>query len=428
MQLFSVFSLTFLIADKLKRKFNRERVIKNLNNLYLFVSIISIIGLFIYEKFIIELPSRESLNLYSKLPKYIIFIWGYFLISRCNEVFFAFLKDAFDKLNSINKSGLSYSHRIRLALKSYLELIFNFSILYLLLPKHYWTEIPKNIFESVYFSGVTITTLGYGDITPKHWFPQLLTIYEVFCGVILLVVCFAIYANKNSSVVSSNNGQTTNSNKSDNKIYSSYYIVFLAIAIILIRIIFPKIKFDYISLYLFLIAVIILIIPDLGDMIARIKKVKNGFFELEFSEKVSELNRQLEATENEIDLEEDNLEFDDEFEERAHKIIEKIDNPRGALVTLAVEIEEAVSELADYYNLSSKNKHYPSRKLVYELVDKGYLNSRVKRLFSNFWIIRNQAVHEKEFNLTEKQEYEVLDIGFRVLKLLSVKKQKGGER
>lgn len=56
-----------------------------------------------------------------------------------------------------------------------------------------WESAPDNIIESLYFSGVTITTLGYGDIHPIHPIPQLLTVFEVMCGFSLLVVSFAIY-------------------------------------------------------------------------------------------------------------------------------------------------------------------------------------------------------------------------------------------
>ncbi|SGY88064.1 Putative uncharacterized protein [Moritella viscosa] len=33
-----------------------------------------------------------------------------------------------------------------------------------------------DIINTLYFSGVTITTLGYGNISPIHWFPQFLSV------------------------------------------------------------------------------------------------------------------------------------------------------------------------------------------------------------------------------------------------------------
>ena len=122
----------------------------------------------------------------------------YLLFSRCNEIFFAFLKDAINKLSDKPPgSDLTNGNRVALALKSYLELVINFALIYFLFPVENGWECgnsPDDILSALYFSGVTITTLGYGDYTPTHWFLQLTTVYEVFCGFILLIVSFAIYA------------------------------------------------------------------------------------------------------------------------------------------------------------------------------------------------------------------------------------------
>ncbi len=182
----------------LKKKFDRTKTIKILNSFYLGVSLISIFGIFIYQEYWIN---KMNYALNNALSFIFIFLWSYFLLSRCNEIFWAFLKDSIDKMDNKHsqKSELTSKDRIKLSLKSYLELIFNFSILYALLPgtNQVWTKTtPIKILDSIYFSGVTITTLGYGDISPLHWYPKFLTIYEVFCGFILLIVCFTIYTGK----------------------------------------------------------------------------------------------------------------------------------------------------------------------------------------------------------------------------------------
>ena len=199
MKLFSVFSPTYVLAGYLKEKFDHTETIKVLNSVYLWVSVISAIALLIYQEYFTPLG---KLKLNSELNYVVIFAWSYFIFSRCSEIFWAFLNDAFDKMDKDKtpNSYLTAKDRIRLSLKSYLELVINFSILFLLLPQTsgVWRNgnAPENIAESLYFSGVTITTLGYGDISPSHWWPQLLTVYEVFCGVILLIVCFAIYTGR----------------------------------------------------------------------------------------------------------------------------------------------------------------------------------------------------------------------------------------
>lgn len=183
----------------MKKKFDRKKVIIRLNVSYFCISI------FITMVLGILIPDRGSIH--NTLSPTLLLVLGYYPFSRCNEVFYSFLRDAIDKLDSSpSKTGLSPKERIRLSLRSYLELVINFAIIYFLLPDCFWKSNrgPKNIIESIYFSGVTITTLGYGDISPEKWLSQILTVYEVFCGFILLVVCFTIYTGlKESSRIES---------------------------------------------------------------------------------------------------------------------------------------------------------------------------------------------------------------------------------
>lgn len=196
MKLFIFLSPTWKIADYLKKKFDRTKVINTLNALYLSVSLVSVICIIIYQEYFLN---NMTMNLNDSLSFIVVLIWSYFLLSRCNEIFWAFLQDAFDRIdkNKNQFSNLTFADRIKLSLKSYIELILNFSLLYALLPANneIWNtnNVPTSIFDTIYFSGVTITTLGYGDISPNHWYPKLLTVYEVFCGFILLIVCFTIY-------------------------------------------------------------------------------------------------------------------------------------------------------------------------------------------------------------------------------------------
>ena len=176
-------SPTTPIASYLKTKSSsddRAETIKRLNSLYLCIALASVVGLWIYGKPTILMGLE--------------FVWGYYLLSRCNEIFYAFLKDALDKAGGQDsKSNLTKKERLVLALKSYLELVINFAILYFLMPSCFWKGEFCSILDALYFSGVTITTLGYGDIAPENLLPKLLTVYEVLCGFILLIVCFAIY-------------------------------------------------------------------------------------------------------------------------------------------------------------------------------------------------------------------------------------------
>jgi voltage-gated potassium channel len=129
----------------------------------------------------------------------LIMCWGY-LFSRAVEICKAFLEDAIEKLNGDEPaSDLKFGDRLYLSLKSYLELIINFGTIYYLVPACFFKGESgydfESILESIYFSGVTITTLGYGDIYPSNFVLQFLTVFQVLVGFSLIVVAFAIYSN-----------------------------------------------------------------------------------------------------------------------------------------------------------------------------------------------------------------------------------------
>jgi hypothetical protein len=217
----ALLSPTFWLADLLKQDTNKNKVIRSLNWLYFLISVLSLVVLILLNNFFQTFYPQCEYDLPSA-------IWSIFLLSRCNEIFYAFLRDVRDKVadiksenkkaiwcrgiielknkilhlkllkwigNCLNGNEIKNHDRLALSFRSYFELIINFAILYFLLPITHWKDChsPKDILESFYFSGVTITTLGYGDITPTHWFAQLLSVYEVLCGFLLIIVCFAVY-------------------------------------------------------------------------------------------------------------------------------------------------------------------------------------------------------------------------------------------
>lgn len=181
MKIFSLLSPTWALADFAKRHCDRTKTIKLLNSIYLGISVLSATLIVVAQHLDDKLICT---GLYKSLPLSGVILWFAFLMSRNNEIFLAFLKDAFDKMggeeaeNQKNKtpkippSKLTPKNRIVLSLKSYLELVLNFSIIYALLDKSLWKSgLPLSITDFIYYSGVTITTTGYGDVTPTHWLP-----------------------------------------------------------------------------------------------------------------------------------------------------------------------------------------------------------------------------------------------------------------
>ena len=192
-----IFSPTYFFADYKKSKYRINdksvgKLIKKFNGIYLFIATLLATGLYLYSP--VQIYKSELGEAFIWLA-YII-IWM-FPLSRANEILYAFYRDAIEKLNGEpSKSTLKYGERIQLAMRSYIELILNFASIYILLPPSCFDCNITNYLDALYFSGVTITTLGYGDISPTCVFPQMLTIYEVLCGFMLIVVSFAVYTGR----------------------------------------------------------------------------------------------------------------------------------------------------------------------------------------------------------------------------------------
>jgi hypothetical protein len=120
---------------------------------------------------------------------YVLLLLYVFPWSRIVEVVFAFLNDTTERIKNIKrKTSLTIYDRLRNLSVSYLELIIDFGILYFFsLPMCQFSRRFHNIFESVYFSTITITTTGYGDITPRRGVSELLCMFELIAGLVLVL-------------------------------------------------------------------------------------------------------------------------------------------------------------------------------------------------------------------------------------------------
>lgn len=192
-----VVSPTYLLADVQKRPLNgepRAALIRRRNVTYLVVGVVLAVAAAILTRNGTGAPPWSTW-----WP--ILGPIAWYLQSRCHEVFMAFYSDAFDKLRPERRpsSDLSWATRVRLALNSYAELILDFSVLYAMLPVTMWqcsAPRPGTFVDLLTYSALTITTSGGGGFLPRHWLLQLMSTYEVFCGLILLVVSFTIYTGR----------------------------------------------------------------------------------------------------------------------------------------------------------------------------------------------------------------------------------------
>jgi len=90
---------------------------------------------------------------------------------------------------SINRSLL-------LLMFNYCEIIIGFAIFYLATRSIGYSNCDRVItkpIEALYFSVVTITTLGYGDMRPISWFGQGLALLEPLLGFVMVIIVIGVF-------------------------------------------------------------------------------------------------------------------------------------------------------------------------------------------------------------------------------------------
>lgn len=95
------------------------------------------------------------------------------------------------------KKGKKYAIKsvpriVTLAFLNYFEILFCFAIFYRNL--YFLFQNPDIMLQpshSLYFSVVTMSTLGYGDITPSHWFGMFLVSIQTLVGILIAFVIIA---------------------------------------------------------------------------------------------------------------------------------------------------------------------------------------------------------------------------------------------
>ena len=148
------------------------------------------------------------LFLLPELQRHLKFWHGLFLLiwlvpfSRIIEITYAFYNDSFDQLEGIKpRSGLRRVQRFKLLGRSYFEIAVSYATIYLALPRGSFANPPATSFDSLYFSWITITTTGFGDITPSSAAARLLCMTELGLGLMLIVLTVGTYfSSKDSSL------------------------------------------------------------------------------------------------------------------------------------------------------------------------------------------------------------------------------------
>jgi len=143
----------------------------------------------------------------SEIILFLIGLMSLFLTIKIVEITYAFINDFKQQSNNEEPTTkLSSTERIELAIYSYFEVIINFAVINFSFTTIYGSglkpsdcassEIFTTFYDFLYYSGVTITTLGYGDLTPINPILKLLSVAEVLVGFVLVLLAIGIYMSK----------------------------------------------------------------------------------------------------------------------------------------------------------------------------------------------------------------------------------------
>ncbi|MCJ7572535.1 MAG: potassium channel family protein [Candidatus Thermoplasmatota archaeon] len=92
----------------------------------------------------------------------------------------------------------SVNRSLIILMLNYFEIVIGFAILYLTTKSIGYSEtntIISTPLEGIYFSTITLTTLGYGDLNPINSTGQLLSVIEPIFGFVLIVLVVGVIIN-----------------------------------------------------------------------------------------------------------------------------------------------------------------------------------------------------------------------------------------
>lgn len=212
-----------------------------------------------------------------------------------------------------------------------------------------------------------------------------------------------------------------NSENSDDSQESSFIfwtkivLALLAFLIITLRAFYPPFQFDQISFFLFLTAAIILLLPDLSELINRISKIRHGKTEIDFENDLEDLSETADEAQEDVQSEGYQIE---NISEELDEFLSTSDNPRASLMMLAREIERRVREVATETGIAGENQVISVKDMMEKLVEEEFIRPKTLHLFNDFWTVRNKVVHGAHYEAKDEHIYELVEIGVRLLRLL----------
>lgn len=168
-------------------KDKNDKNLQNVKDRLIILSLLTLLILLFY-------PFFRPFYRYSYYPSIVLF----FIIWRLAEIPVYQLSIIFVNRDALIKTS-SFSRSIALFLINVSEVISIYAILYLsfgAIGYNNDTEAIKKPFEALYFSIITISTTGFGDIIPRSRCGRILAFSEIAIGILLFVIFFGIFISR----------------------------------------------------------------------------------------------------------------------------------------------------------------------------------------------------------------------------------------
>lgn len=190
---------------------------------------------------------------------------------------------------------------------------------------------------------------------------------------------------------------------------------FMCIILVILKMFNSELEIDNTSIYLVIISIAIIVIPDLNKVIERVTKVKTGEVELEFT--IKSLSEEVEKVEQEVDKTNDRIRYDGIDKETSDRFELISSEPKLLIVAIGMEIEIRLRKILNETYGDSYSKSSIER-MLREIPRTGILNDNQIGVYREFRYIRNKIAHGDDKDINEEKLYEFADLGLRVLKTI----------
>lgn len=202
-----------------------------------------------------------------------------------------------------------------------------------------------------------------------------------------------------------------------------YILILICIAFASIRIFQPQAIVDGNTVWLLVIATVVLIGPDLKALLPYIKRIKIGDTEIELAEKAAKIGQEIEKVKEEVSADE-NWEIPDRTTNEVNEVLNDAKtDPRAAFLLLATKIEEEVRSRLQKADLSQSRQFTSLPRLVEFGVEKQVFPVQVLSIFKEFWYARNKVAHGEAADIDDNTILSLIAVGTDILKLVSIEKK-----